>query len=56
MLNDSLIVKTKGITKATKHQGAKNKKCTQCFQPGHTQQTYQLNPLNYVHPNKAIAA
>ncbi|GAY33175.1 hypothetical protein CUMW_281660, partial [Citrus unshiu] len=43
-LKDPVMVNSKGCSKTVKHDKAKNRKCSKCFQPGHTKRTCPLYP------------
>ncbi|KDO48112.1 hypothetical protein CISIN_1g037678mg, partial [Citrus sinensis] len=43
-LKDPVTVNSKGCSKSVKHDGAKNHKCSKCFQPGYTKRTCPLYP------------
>ena len=50
-LKDPVTVNGKGCSKTVKHDGAKNRKCSKCFQPGHTKWTCPLYPPKDMQPN-----
>lgn len=50
-LKDPIKVNSKSCAKTVKHDGVKNRKCNQCFQPGHTKHSCPLYPSKYVQPN-----
>ena len=50
-LKDPIKVNSKGCSKIVKHDGAKNRKCNKCFQPGHTKWTCLLYPPKDIQPN-----
>ena len=50
-LKDPIKVNSKGCSKIVKHDGAKNRKCNKCFQPGHTKWTCLLYPSKDMQPN-----
>ena len=41
-LKEPIKVNSKGCSKIVKHDGAKNRKCSKCFQLGHTKRTCPL--------------
>ncbi|GAY33172.1 hypothetical protein CUMW_281670 [Citrus unshiu] len=51
MLKDPVMVNSKGCSKTVKHDKAKNRKCSKCFQPGHTKRTCPLYPPKDMQPN-----
>ncbi len=50
-LKDLAKVNSKSCSKPIEHDEAKNRKYSQCFQPGHTKQTCPLHPPKNMQPN-----
>lgn len=48
---DPIKVNSKGCAKTVKHDGVKNRKCSQCLQPGHTKHSCPLYLSKYIQPN-----